>query len=133
MGIENTGKRMYVDVQYAMKDICDGLISADMIVRHYEKLHPDYNAIKLIKFKIIHETDSIKAKLLVQKKYAPTEPTPAECEYDRLKAMYGELMVAYKKLKAELESDYKLCRCGKCAETLTKEIEESKKDNGAVK
>lgn len=60
--------KFYSAVTYSIRDISDGLISKGMAVRHYEKLHPELHVISISSFKIIHETESISIRVLVQKK-----------------------------------------------------------------
>lgn len=92
-------------------------------------LNPGYDELKE-KYDLLSTTYERLLKYVAELEIQRDETRVLQERYDALVVAVGkdaqkfsDLLVENVKLKAELNSENKLCRCGKCAEDLAKEVE----------
>jgi len=122
MSMENINGKLYAEESYPLADIGGGVVSKGQTIRHYEKMHPEHMVVSISSFKVDHETESVKIKVLVKPKTAKLSMTGKDGSEvigeradnvgcgDRkpvalLNPGYDELLEKYNVLKAAVADD----------------------------
>lgn len=142
MSMENIDGKLFATESYPIEDIGGGVVSKGQAVRHYEKKHPEHTVVSISSFKIDHQDETIKIRVLVKKKAVvlpddnqkPVGVNPVAASDAKpygqklLNPGYNELLESRNHLIDELaESEKQLLELQKAHEKLLKEYEHVEK------